>query len=391
MKLISNPKCASPASFKGVALKKLKIGVHVHCKSPAGNREMPLIELTPNLSQVVFEGDSLRLNCRAPSLSDTYNLETKDQIEWVWLDKNPKEYLGHIEIENRFLEDSGLIDSSLTITELNTNHSGIWNCHLVSNKQNESKRITILVISNETEYCQGTQTTNNKGTYYWPKTVVNNTVSLPCESIQQTNDVPLQRASYFCSPAKKWEFLNTSKCSFISDTTKILEQFSKVNLSIGKGGIVDSAKHFKNYIADLNLLRDVADLVFAVRTIENYLQFVGVEKELGSILMDVSSSIMRLNASYIEKACTEDNSCSKLVGSLEKIADYTLSPSLQKVRSRLFFVNGKINLFVILAEHRVGGFYGQPEELPRDDVHLVLDENEQTRPKILLHTNEPST
>ncbi|XP_065170512.1 LOW QUALITY PROTEIN: adhesion G protein-coupled receptor A3 [Atheta coriaria] len=333
VKLKSNPKCATPPAYFGRALRKIKVGEDIHCKSPAKNRDIPIVDLTPDHSQVVFEGDSLRLNCRAPSMPEEYykneeNEESHDRVEWLWLEKNARHYFNDVTIDNRFLADDGLIDSLLTIRRLNRNHSGVWNCHLITRNGNYTKGITVMVISDETVYCPIILTSNNKGTYTWPRTVVNHTVTLNCESLQQTSDVYEQKASYSCSPTG-WVNLNTSKCPYTSETTKILEQFAKVNLTLAKGSILESAKHLRN-TSDIKLMRDVMDLVFATRTIYNYLDHLQVDGELGPLLLDIINGFMELDESFIREAQREDNSCGKLIRAVEKITNYTLPQQLQK-------------------------------------------------------------
>lgn len=334
VKLASNPKCNSPQTFKGISLRKLKVGVDIHCKSPAGNRDMPIIDLSPVQNQVVFEGDILKLTCQAPSILDIYDSmdsHLSPHLEWTWLDSNPRHHFNNITIENRFLPEHGLIKSSLTIPKLERNHTGIWNCLMVSNQGNHSKGITVIVISDDTRYCPTEVTSNNKGSYMWPRTILNNTVTMPCESIQLTSDIVQQKASYFCSLEGQWENLNTSSCSYVSDTTKILEQFSKVNLNLTKANILESALHFKNQTADLNIFKDVMDLVYAARTVENYLQFLELEDKLGAILMDVLNKLMELPAGYISEANLEDGSCNKMINAVEAIARYS-SSSFHKVK-----------------------------------------------------------
>ncbi|KAI4457592.1 g-protein coupled receptor [Holotrichia oblita] len=72
------------------------------------------------------------------------------------------------------------------------------------------------------------------------------------------------------------------------------------------------------------------DLVFVIRTIQNYLTFVPLEKELGIILMDVSNILLNLPESFISEANLEDNSCDKLIKSLERIGNFTPSPLTHK-------------------------------------------------------------
>jgi G protein-coupled receptor 125 len=75
-----------------------------------------------------------------------------------------------------------------------------------------------------------TVTSNNKGVYTWPKTVVGYTVELQCEGEQLTGIGyrPPLKAQYTCMESGVWERLNTTVCPYVSETTKILEQFSKV-------------------------------------------------------------------------------------------------------------------------------------------------------------------
>ncbi|KAF2882773.1 hypothetical protein ILUMI_23397 [Ignelater luminosus] len=333
LKLMSNPKCASPATFKGIALRKLQIGIDIHCKSPAGSRELPVIKLEPNQSQVVFEGDTLKLVCTAPSLLDNFDVgdsQGSSYIEWLWLDSDPKNHFDEIEISNRFSIDSGLLISSLKISTLNRNHTGIWSCRLNSTQGNYSEGLMLIVISDATKYCPILTTTNNKGTYMWPRTVVNYTVTIPCESIQLNRDVSQQQAAHFCSPSGDWIHLNTSQCAYISETTKILEQFSKVNLSLTKGSIYESAKHFKNYTSNLKIFRDVMDLEYTIQTIENYVHYLPEEKELGGILMDVLNNVIELSRNYLEEADLEYNILRKIINLSEHIAEFTTAPIIHK-------------------------------------------------------------
>lgn len=338
---MSNPKCASPATFKGIPLRKLQIGIDIHCKSPAGSRELPIIKLEPNRSQVVFEGDSLKLVCTAPSLLDSFDIgdsQGNSYIEWLWLDSDPKNHFDEIEISNRFSIDSGLLISSLKISSLNRNHTGIWSCRLNSTQGNYSEGLMLIVISDATKYCPIMSTTNNKGTYIWPRTVVNYTVTIPCESIQLNRDISHQQAAHFCSLSGDWMNLNTSRCAYTSETTKILEQFSKVNLSLTKGSIYESAKHFKNYTSNLRTFRDVIDLKYTIQTIENYVNYLSEEKDLGGILMDVLNNVIELSSNYLGEVDLEYNILRKIINLCERIAGFTTAPVIHKVSTLISFL-----------------------------------------------------
>lgn len=325
-------------------LKKLKIGTDLHCESPL----QPLLELKPNLDQLLFEGDALRLRCRAPRVavgaprdSEDFaeDLPARAHIFWGWsnsiLDPNstqdifyqdPLKIFPSIELDARHLSDSGLLDSILRIPHVTRNHSGTWDCRLRSQQANLSHSIAVIVVSDETKFCLSYSTESNKGKYSWPQTIRGRLVRLPC-----TGDGPPNVfATYKCSDTGEWIELNTNDCPFIRETTKVLEQFAKVNLSIARGSVLESAKRLRNYTDNDVRFYDPMDVVFIAKTVTNYLDFVAQEKDLGSMLLDIVSQVMELDTKFLQLAQSIDGSCKKMVTAAEGAAGYTPSPLTQK-------------------------------------------------------------
>lgn len=332
VKLLSNPKCSEPLLFRNHLLRKVKIGDDIHCESPAGRNGLPIIELKPAENQIVFEGDSLTLQCLAPSISDTYVDPHRSKVEWLWLESDPKLSFPDLRIENHVLPSAGRISSTLVITKVNKSHTGLWDCFFTSLQANHSKGLTVTVISEETKYCPITLTSNNKGTYNWPKTIINNTVTLPCQSLHLNYEISSQKALYFCSDTGEWTNLNTSLCSYTSDTTKILEQFSKVNTSIE-----ESAKHFRNYTLNRTIFKDIMDLVFAVLTIENYIKYVPAESavNVGNSLIDVINNLMELPRFYIRETDLGYGICKKLLDAMDNLVFLTTSTNFCRVSQHI--------------------------------------------------------
>ncbi|EAT41404.1 AAEL006957-PA, partial [Aedes aegypti] len=302
VKLQPAPKCGTP--FKNMLLKKLRVGVDLHCAS-AG--EAPILQLIPSVDQVLFQGDPLRLRCRAPRLADTLQ-------DIVF--HEPLKLFPSTTISTRPLSDIGILDSTLIIPQVKANHSGTWDCRLVTNSASYSKRISVIVISNETRFCPETYTHGSKGSYSWPKTITGRTVYLPC-----TNDAGIiaSYAYYTCTTNGTWNNLNASSCAYVLESTRVLEQFSKTNLS---GNILESARYLRNYSYSL-LAKHVnaLDLVYLTRTIENFAKETDHDKELGFVLMDIFAQLLKFNsnaASFIE-AQKEDRSCKKLFESFKSI------------------------------------------------------------------------
>lgn len=363
VKLVPAPQCETPLPFNGQLLKKLKIGIDLHCESPL----QPLLELKPDQDQVgsdnknsdidvieifnfqlVFEGDSFTLRCRAPRVAvgathESEDVPTRAHVFWGYSEKildpnstedivyyDPKKIFPSIEIiDARHLTDSGLLDSILRIPYSTRNHSGTWDCRLRSQQANLSRSIAVTIISESTKYCPAYMTSDNKGKYTWPRTIRGKTVRLACAR----DGAPNMYATNYCSNSGEWANLDSSQCPYVRETTRILEQFSKVNLSIARGSVLESAKRLRNYtILDVNGHRfnDPMDVVYIAKTITNYLDFVVQEKDLGSMLLDIVSQVMGFSTQLLQAAQYIDSSCTKLITAAEQAAVYTPPAQTQK-------------------------------------------------------------
>ena len=329
VRLLPTPKCSTPAPFKNMSLKKLKIGIDLHCDSPF---QPPILELIPGNDQVIFEGDSLTLRCRAPRLAigdirEYEELPARSNLFWGWSNDligydnkeirilDPQKQFPSIIINDHHLSDSGLLDSILIIPHVSQAHSGLFDCRLKS--QMKSKSIKVIVITEKTKYCPAIDTSGNKGSYSWPKTMIKKLVRLPCQSSASAF------ASYMCNENGLWINLNTTLCPFVNEITKILEQYSKVNLTISKGNILESARHLNNLTAIYyNKINDPMDLVFIAKTIQNYLEFLRQEKDLGSILLNIISNTLRTTGYLFQEAQKIDSSCNRIIHAAETVVHY---------------------------------------------------------------------
>uniref|UniRef100_T1GI71 G-protein coupled receptors family 2 profile 2 domain-containing protein n=1 Tax=Megaselia scalaris TaxID=36166 RepID=T1GI71_MEGSC len=271
------------------------------------------------LFQLSFEGDQITFRCRAPRVAvgaprDSEDLPAKAHIFWGYSNKivdnnstedvvyeDPQILFPSIQIEAKHLSDSGLLDSILRISNVSKEHT------------------------ENTQYCQPYKFENNKGKYYWPKTIREKTVRLPCVS-DATATASSSYATAFCNEEGYWININTDFCPYVSETTHILEQFAKVNLSIAKGSVLESAKRLRNYTLyseNLQKIKDPVDIVFISKTLENYLNFVKDEKDLGTMLLDIVSQIMMLPMNLAQVAQKMDNSATKIMNAVEVAALYT--------------------------------------------------------------------
>ncbi|CAG2062971.1 unnamed protein product, partial [Timema podura] len=103
VKLSPPARCGSPPPLRGQPLRKLQYS-DLHCDWPVS----ALLELIPNVNQVVFVGDELHLLCRASAAALSEN--TDPSVSWLWGSSDPTLHLQGVRVENRFWADSGLVE-----------------------------------------------------------------------------------------------------------------------------------------------------------------------------------------------------------------------------------------------------------------------------------------
>lgn len=303
----------------------------------------------PLCLQLVFEGDSLTLRCRAPRVAvgaptDSEDLPERSHVFWGWSDTilepnstedivyhDPTKKFPTIQINGRHLSDSGLLDSILHIPLVTRNHTGTWDCRLHSDQASLSRSIAVLIISNKTTYCDAKEITNNKGSYSWPRTIRGRVVRVPCYD-DDTDDETF--ATHRCSNTGEWIDLNTDQCAYIDEMTKVLEQFAKLNFSFARGSIIESAVRLKNYTnlvaGGLNPFNDPMDIIFIAKTIQNYVDYLKHEQDLASLLLDIVSQTMTLGPTLLQSAQNMDLACSHMVDAAETAAEFIDSTDAQK-------------------------------------------------------------
>ncbi|XP_047479451.1 adhesion G protein-coupled receptor A3-like [Penaeus chinensis] len=345
-------KCFRPRDFNGTQFKKLQ-PENFQCHGPG----LSVVELEPTLDQVVFAGDSLRLRCRVTSAEDSH------RVWWARGDAHFRarrlgssaNYTDYLEPHHQHQQRSGAtfkttylpdaIESMVEIHELNNTHSGEWSCLVQGEKGNHTRTVSIYVIAHDTKYCPTNVTSNNRGSYVWPRTVAGVTVELECVGILPTHhrefkfsgrsiasSLPAMRvAKHACTNEGYWQGLDTSDCPFVSETTKILEQFASTNISASKTTLVDSIRSLRNFTRDRKILRDAMDIVFLAQTVEQYTNLQATlsgAKETATKLIDIISSSMAATKELLNTAEILDGSCRRLLNCLWNVA--TSTPTLTR-------------------------------------------------------------
>jgi len=299
IKLQSAGKCATPENLSGASLKKFE------CENLSG------LELLPSHDQIVFAGDSLSLRCRGIGLYG--------RVEWIWGSKDPQAEF-EVTVTEKTVAEHGIIESWIRIEKLLPEHSGDWRCHQVTGG-NRSSTLSVLVVSDTTQYCPFVTSRDSKGTYFWPKTVIGHDVDLPC--VVDHPGIKLAYASYSCAKDGEWYDLNTSACPYVSETTQILENYAAENASSGVETMYDKAKILFNITSQLRNLTDPMDIVFVSQTVEKYSRHISTIPDLSYVLVDVISKLSKASQYLLSAAQERGRACSRLRTTLETIAETT--------------------------------------------------------------------
>lgn len=271
VKLVGHPKCAFPDNMVNKTVRKLNIFLDL---SLCGN-VLPLNTLIvkPAHDQVVFEGDTLSLSCNAPFAS----VIAKYELKWL----HPMLEICDVNITNTDMQEEGVAETTVYFPNITNHHMGHWVCMYSDlNGMNHNYTVEVVVLSNHTQYCVTDETIDNKGLYAWPQMMVNHTASVPC----RIGDSLAYRT---CISNSTWGAANTTACSYMSNITKLLQQFALLNVSLVQYSAHNATERLAMLIHEKTYpfaeITDADDIKFIGEAIRNYMQFIAEEKDLGML------------------------------------------------------------------------------------------------------------
>lgn len=275
--------CSEPPRLKDRALSRLA-PEELTCPP----EEPFVIEIRPNTNQIVFEGDLLRLSCK---------FRIGRIVTPIWTHTNSNNQTatisagGAAEVAtgSRGTEQGTITESQLVIRHLLQQHGGVWTCAWGG----RSASVEVTVLSLTTPTCPSQVTTSNKGRYSWPRTMASLKVVLPC----QAN--PTLQAFRLCGSSGNWEEPDLNSCFYLSEVTKVLEQFAKTNLTFSKTSALESVRRLKSYLTDVSNLTDPHEAIFVTQTLHNYLEASAKHPELLPLIMDVYTILMKQDSNIL--------------------------------------------------------------------------------------------
>jgi len=189
--------------------------------------ELPVFELVPSTSQVVFEGDKFPLECHVAESDTEMNVTWIHDNEAVKMDRERG-----LLLHTRRLPGRTRI-TTVVIERLNAeSDAGNWTCHVTTMLGTSELSVEIIVLSRKTIYCPPEVTNSNRGRYVWPSTIAGTEQMIPCIAggAPDLDGSIVASAQRICDEAGNWKDADASQCRYVSKTTQALEDYLLVSM-----------------------------------------------------------------------------------------------------------------------------------------------------------------
>ncbi|KAL0970319.1 hypothetical protein UPYG_G00240380 [Umbra pygmaea] len=317
---VKDTSCSYPRSLQGQLITSIKPEL-LTCDAPL---ELPSFQLTPSQRQIVFQGDSLPFQCQASFVA-------KDmQVLWYQDGRivEPDAAQG-IFIEKSMVQNCSLIASALTISNIQPGSTGNWECRVRTSRGNTTRTVHIVVLESSAKYCPPDRVSNNKGDFRWPRTLAGITAYLPCNKLAQGAGIysgsvgDERRAWRRCDRGGLWAKDDYTRCQYQKDVTHVLSIINQMPLNMTNAVI--TAQQLLLYTADAANFSDKMDVIFVAEMIEKFGKFAEKYKELGVVMVDISSNLMLADERLLWMAQREARACSRIVECLQRVAVHRLA------------------------------------------------------------------
>uniref|UniRef100_A0A8C4RCN3 Adhesion G protein-coupled receptor A2 n=1 Tax=Erpetoichthys calabaricus TaxID=27687 RepID=A0A8C4RCN3_ERPCA len=316
--------CAFPSSLKGKPLKGLKES-QLTCDGPL---ELHTLVLLPSLRQVVFQGDRLPFQCTAALLDQSTSLHWRHNGQVVTSDLEQG-----ISLEESVVHDCTLVTSELILSNVRVTSSGEWECLVETARGNTSRKVDIVVLESSASYCPAERVANNRGDFRWPRTLAGITAFQPCLQYHFAVEGNVEkRALRRCDRSGHWEEGDYSQCQYVNDITRVLYTF--VLMPVNASNALTIAHQLRTYTVEASTFSDAMDVLYVARMMEKLLVHAGLIRELSEIIFEMASNMMQVDEQILWRAQKEEQACSSIVQSLEKIAMLSLNSNSQDLSSR---------------------------------------------------------
>ncbi|XP_076439680.1 adhesion G protein-coupled receptor A2-like [Babylonia areolata] len=304
--------CALPSPMQGRMLRKLTAD-QLHCEH---DLQLPVFEIKPSHSQLVFEGDKLPFECRAsvihPRTSIAWVREGQEEVEM-----STNKTAG-VFVHTSYSPDRTIVSHSLVVENLDKSHEGIWSCQVTTPQGKVTKHVEVEVLNYIGLSCPPITRTTPKGRYVFDEMLAGVKAKQPCQV-----GGPGRYVTYLCDHHATWRNLNTSACAFTSDLTRSLEKLAREDLNgtdidryIQRLQQVSMTSKHRRLISDIML----TDVHYLTSILQNrLLPLAFTSQHVSKNVLWLTSNLTALPAPLLSKAQVDSRSTKRVLDVLQNL------------------------------------------------------------------------
>ncbi|RXM35596.1 Adhesion G protein-coupled receptor A3 [Acipenser ruthenus] len=271
---VRESRCSYPRSLQSQLVTDIKPEL-LTCDAPL---EIPSFQMTPSHRQIVFEGDSLPFQCKVSYIDQDM------QVLWYQDGKmvEPNVTQG-IFIKKSMVQNCSLIESELTISNIQSGSTGNWECRVRTSRGNNTRTVHIVVLESSAQYCPPEKVVNNKGNFRWPRTFSGITAYHLCARYSAGSGIfpggyPDERRAWRrCDRGGFWAEEDYSRCQYENDVTHVLYIINQMPINLTNA--VTTARQLLAYTVEAANFSDKMDVIFVADLIEKFGRFAEKYKE----------------------------------------------------------------------------------------------------------------
>ncbi|XP_075241376.1 uncharacterized protein LOC142336429 isoform X2 [Convolutriloba macropyga] len=356
--------------------------------------KLPIYELVPpsGTTQLVFEGDSVTLNCSVSLPSADLEVIWRHGDDEIARRKNKREER-EMGVEAETWEHKAVTYFSIAITKLDIeSHSGQWLCMIKSTLTGEmllpSKSVHLIVMEHGALFCPRQTMKTTRGHLEWPKTIAGYQQALPCPLGRSSLSAKEPVATRTCSEEGQWGPVVLDVCEFMShyssQITQLYMKSQQVMAKLPQFGLPSStdpdaldiefedqqtsglsaamlsiALQLSNVTSWSAVMENGEDVQYTALTVHNLFHFMNLTRNFDltiiECLIDTVSNAMSFSPHLLLQSEESFHSCSMMTHYLHEAIFATVNQDTYTAVYRRNAHNIAIRAFKI---HDVGSFTG---------------------------------
>lgn len=265
------------------------------------NAALPHFEIAPSNPQLIVQGDTIDMQCEGTNLPNS-------TLFWSLNETRLQSESGALSFNTSVNHYKSIITGWLTVKNVTTAHTGLWNCVVVSRYGRNSKSTRWIVIKTDAQYCKKDRVVNNHGEFSWPSTLEGLSRNVQCGS----------KGLFATRPCRHegWANGNYIDCPFDNFVTNEIHStgtFMANSLSKNRANLLMSllttlgGKPIAEILA-FNFMNEILN-----ELVQSLTPNANDKDSIGRALLNLGSYVMKTNVSLLSEAEFNYGICKRII------------------------------------------------------------------------------